>query len=450
MAISKILIANRGEIAARILRTCKLRGIETVVVYSEADKDLPYVTEATEAIEIGPPPVNKSYLNMDIILDAAKSAGAEAIHPGYGLLSENAIFAQKVVESGLIWIGPYPDVIARMGDKVMARKTMIEAGVPVVAGTNEVNTIKEAKEEASRLGYPVLLKASAGGGGIGMQICNESEQLEKQFLAVQAKAKAYFGNGAIFIEKWIADSRHIEVQVAADHHRNVIHMFERECSVQRRNQKVIEEAPSPSIGDETRKKLFEAAIQVAKAVNYTGVGTVEFLVAPDDSFYFLEMNTRLQVEHPITESITETDLVALQIDIEEGRKILNQEDLFLHGHAMEFRIYAEDPQTMFPSPGKLTFFCPPEGEGIRIDSAVTSGSVISPFYDPLIGKCIIFGNTRQQVLTRSVAALQSFRVEGIKTNISLLLQVLEDEDFCKGRYTTHLLTQLHSKEKVKK
>lgn len=450
MSISKILIANRGEIAARILRTCKLRGIETVVVYSEADKDLPYVAQADEAVFIGPPPVNKSYLNMDAIVKAAKSTGAEAIHPGYGLLSENALFAQKVVESGLIWIGPYPDVIARMGDKVMARKAMMDAGVPVIEGAHEVETMEKAKKEACRLGYPVLLKASAGGGGIGMQVCTGEAELEKYFQSVQTKAKAYFGNGTLFLEKWIDHSRHIEVQVAADHHRNGIHMFERECSVQRRNQKVIEEALSPSIGDETRQRLYEAALQVARAVNYTGVGTVEFLVGPDNSFYFLEMNTRLQVEHPITECITGMDLVALQIDIEEGKTVPNQNDIPTLGHAMEFRIYAEDPETMLPSPGTLTVFSPPEGEGIRIDTGITVGNVVYPYYDPMIAKCIISGETRDQVIERSKSALHSFKVEGIKTNIPLLIHVLEDQSFHQGNYNTQILTRILSKEKVKK
>lgn len=448
MSISKILIANRGEIVARILRTCKARGIATVVVYSEADKDLPYVAEADESVLIGSPPVNKSYLHMDAILEAAKATGAEAIHPGYGLLSENATFAQKVIECGLIWIGPYPDVIAKMGDKVMARTAMTEVGIPVVAGTKEVGDFEEAKQAANRLGYPILLKASAGGGGIGMQICRDEEQLAKQFQSVQTKAKAYFGNGALFIEKWVERSRHIEVQVAADHHRNCIHMFERECSVQRRNQKVIEETLSPSIVKETREKLYEAAVQAARAVNYTGVGTVEFLVAPDDSFYFLEMNTRLQVEHPVTECITGMDLVGLQIDIEEGKTVPKQEDLFLSGHAMEFRIYAEDPETMFPSPGTLTLFKPPEGEGIRIDAGIKSGNVVSPYYDPMIAKCIIAGETRGEVLKRSSKALQSFEIEGIKTNIPLLLRVLKEDEFKQGKYDTHILTRIFSKEKV--
>jgi acetyl-CoA carboxylase biotin carboxylase subunit len=412
-------------------------------VYSEADKELPFVSYADEAVLIGPPPVNKSYLNMEEILKIAIEKKVDAIHPGYGLMSENATFAQKVMDHGFIWIGPKPSVISRMGDKVMARKAMIEAEVPVIVGTNEVVTVEEAKLEATQLGYPVLLKANAGGGEIGMQACQSEEELVKFFAAVQNKAKAYFGDSTLFLEKWVERSRHVEVQIVADHHGNLIHMFERECSVQRRNQKVIEEALSPSIQGETREKLHQAALKVAKAVNYTGVGTVEFLVDEDDHFYFLEMNTRLQVEHPITECVTGMDLVSLQIDIEENKLLpVTQDDLFVQGHAMEFRIYAEDPYTMFPSPGKLSRFILPTGDGVRVDYGVEEGNEVTPFYDPMIAKCIVSGDTREEVIGRNKQALMNFEVEGIQTNIPVLLRVLEDLSFVKGKYNTKLLHQI--------
>ncbi|MBA4494267.1 acetyl/propionyl/methylcrotonyl-CoA carboxylase subunit alpha [Paenactinomyces guangxiensis] len=438
--MQKVLIANRGEIASRIIRSCRSRGCKTVAVYSEADSDLAYVSMADEAVCIGAPPVAKSYLNMDAILQAAESTGADAIHPGYGFLSENAAFAKKVMERGLVWIGPGPGVIAEMGDKVTARKAMIEAGVPVVPGTEGLQSKEDAVTASEKIGFPVMVKASAGGGGIGMHVVKDAAEMEKLFPSAQGRAKAYFGDDTLFLEKWVERSRHVEVQIAADLQGNVIHLYERECSVQRRNQKVIEESLSPSIHSETRRRLYEAAIRAAQAVHYTGVGTVEFLVGPDEEFYFLEMNTRLQVEHPVTECITGLDIVALQLDLAEGKQLpVRQEEVPLHGHAMEFRIYAEDPQTFLPSPGKLTEFHPPQGEGIRIDTGVKTGNTISPFYDPMIAKCIVSGCTREEVLSRSRKALQAFRIAGIKTNIPLLLEVLDDPVFIDGHYDTHIL-----------
>ncbi|WP_089967015.1 acetyl-CoA carboxylase biotin carboxylase subunit [Lihuaxuella thermophila] len=444
--MQKVLIANRGEIACRIIRSCKSRGLKTVAVYSEADRELPYVSLADEAVLIGPPPVAKSYLNMEAILEAASRTGADSIHPGYGFLSENAVFAQKVIDRGLIWIGPEPGVIARMGDKVTARRTMMEAGVPVVPGTDGLGSIEEAVREAGKIGFPVMLKASAGGGGIGMQVSRDALELEKTFPSTQSRAKAYFGDETLFLEKWIERSRHVEVQIAADSAGNVIHLFERECSVQRRNQKVIEESLSPSIQPETRVRLYEAAVRAAKAVRYTGVGTVEFLLGPDDEFYFLEMNTRLQVEHPVTESITGLDLVDLQLSLVEGEHLpVTQEQVQASGHAMEFRIYAEDPVTFMPSPGRLTKFHPPQGEGIRIDAGVETGNTVSPFYDPMIAKCIVSGFSRKEVLERSRQALKDFQVEGIKTNLPLLLELLEHPEFVSGHYSTQILNKSTNK-----
>nr|WP_124728729.1 acetyl-CoA carboxylase biotin carboxylase subunit [Staphylospora marina] len=438
----KLLVANRGEIACRIMRTCRELGIRTVAVYSEADRDMPHVKAADEAVPIGPAQAAKSYLNIEAILDAAEKTGADAVHPGYGFLSENASFAEQVLDRNLIWVGPRPDVITRMGDKVTARKVMEEAGVPVIPGTRALGGREEALAAAESIGYPVMLKASAGGGGIGMHVCRSPEELQKAFDSVAGRAKAYFGDGTLFMEKWVDRSRHIEVQVAGDVFGNVIHLHERECSVQRRNQKVIEECHSPSVSSATRKLLTDAAVRAARAVGYTGVGTVEFLMAPDESFWFLEMNTRLQVEHPVTEEVTGIDLVKMQLDLAEGNALsLKQEDVPSAGHALEFRIYAEDPDTFYPSPGTLRVYREPSGDGIRVDSGVAEGVTVTPFYDPMIAKLIVSGSTRQEALRRAAEALRSFRIEGIKTNIPLLLRVLDDPAFVNGVYDTQILTR---------
>jgi acetyl-CoA carboxylase biotin carboxylase subunit len=444
MEIKTVLIANRGEIARRIIRTCKAKGIRTIAVYSEADASMPFVKEADEAVLIGPPPVAQSYLNIEAIIQAAKTYSADAIHPGYGLLSENGNFARRCAEEGIVFIGPRPDVMEDMGDKIRARNKMKEAGVPIVPGYNgSIADIEEACRIAGEIGYPVMLKASAGGGGIGMQICYNDEEIKKAFPSAKARAKAYFGNDDMFIERYIDNPHHIEVQIVGDEHGNVVHLFERECSIQRRHQKVIEESPSPFLDHTTRRLICEAAVQAAQAVAYTGVGTVEFIMNEEKEFFFLEMNTRLQVEHPVTEAITGLDLVELQLTIAERKALpFVQEEIVQRGHAMEFRIYAEDPVTFMPSPGVISFYKQPEGEGIRVDDTVESGLSITPFYDPMIGKLIISGETRQNVLARAKEALEQYAIEGIKTNLPMLIEVLRDEEFAAGIYTTQFVQQM--------
>lgn len=449
MGQGKILIANRGEIARRIIRTCKEKGYSTVAVYSEADQDMPFVKEADEAVLIGPSPVVQSYLQADKIVQVALEKNVRMIHPGYGLLSENAEFAQKCLEAGLIFIGPDPKVMEKMGDKVTARKVMQEAGVPIVPGVEgSADDLDHAIEQASSLGYPVMLKASAGGGGIGMQICYNDDELRKVYQSAKGRAKSYFGSDTMFVEKYIENPRHIEVQIIGDRHGNLCHMFERDCSVQRRHQKVIEESPSPFISQATREKICQTALLAAQTVGYTGVGTVEFIMGEDQEFYFLEMNTRLQVEHPVTEEVTGYDLVALQLLIEEGEKLpFTQDDLQQQGHAMELRIYAEDPQTFFPSPGKVTAYEKIGGPGIRFDDGIEAGSTITPFYDPMISKMIVSANNRAEVIERALHVLQNMKLEGIKHNVPFLIKVLSDEDFKNGVYTTQFVTNLLNKTK---
>ncbi|MBD1371302.1 ATP-grasp domain-containing protein [Hazenella sp. IB182357] len=443
--MQKVLIANRGEIAVRIIRTCKEKNIKTVAVYSEADEGMPFTQLADEAVLLGPPPIAQSYLNGDAMIKIALDQQVDAIHPGYGLLSENATFAQKVQDAGLIWIGPEPDVIQKMGDKVIARQTMLEAGVPIVPGVNEVKDLEQAKLAAEQIGYPVMLKASAGGGGLGMQVCQNEAELQASFPTLQKKAASYFGDDCLFLEKWLSQTKHIEVQIVADQLR-VTHLFERDCSVQRRNQKVIEESLAPSIRPQTREYLYEMAVRAAEAVQYTGVGTVEFLVDEQEQIYFLEMNTRLQVEHTITESITGLDLVALQIHLIEGNHLPDSIwTIRPQGHAFQFRIYAEDPETFYPSPGTIQTYRIPQDEGIRMDSGVELGSIVSPYYDPLIAKCIVHADSRVLALTKSKRALTEFEINGIKTNIPLLLRILEEQTFVQGNYRTNLLEKSKTK-----
>lgn len=439
--MKKILIANRGEIAARIIKTCQRLGIDTVVVYSDADQDLPYISEATEAYRIGEPPAQKSYMNQDLILEIALKTNSDAIHPGYGFLSENPGFVQKVEEAGLIFIGPDAHAVKLMGDKIQARETMKNAGVPVVPGSNgPCPTVETAAEAAETLGYPVMLKASAGGGGIGMQLCHSREELEKAFGSNQNRAKAYFGNAAMFVEKAIENGRHIEVQVFADQFGNVVHLFERDCSVQRRNQKVVEESPSPFISDATRNKMTEAAKLAAKAVDYRNAGTIEFIVDENENFYFLEMNTRLQVEHPVTESITGLDLVEWQILVASGEPLpLEQSNITSRGHAIEFRLYAEDPVSFLPSPGPLKVWDFPETADVRIDTGYTETNQVTPFYDPMIAKIIVTGENRPETIAKALDFFKKMKVEGIKTNQSLFVQLLESSSFKEGNYTTALL-----------
>ncbi|WP_347860961.1 acetyl-CoA carboxylase biotin carboxylase subunit [Salimicrobium sp. PL1-032A] len=443
----KILIANRGEIASRIIRTCKRLGIRTVAVYSEADEHANFVAEADESHLIGKPPVKDSYLNMDKIIEVAKNSGAEAIHPGYGLLSENPDFALKTKEAGLVFIGPTADVIGMMGDKIAARKEMKEAGVPVIPGTEDaVADVEEAKRTAEEFGYPVMLKASAGGGGIGMQAVTSPEELEKAFEGNQKRAANFFGNGTMFIEKLIEDPRHIEIQVLADTHGNAVHLFERECSIQRRHQKVVEEAPSPVLTEETREKMGEAALKAVRALGYVNAGTIEFLVDEEENFYFLEMNTRLQVEHPVTEEITGLDLVEQQLRVANGEELkVSQEDLKIAGHAIEVRIYAEDPDRFFPSPGKITNAAFPEGEGIRLETAVHDSSEVTPYYDPMIAKLISTGSDRGEAIRRMTEALEDFTIEGIKTNIPMLQKVIRHERFKAGDTKTSFVENYYKR-----
>ncbi|WP_028400266.1 acetyl-CoA carboxylase biotin carboxylase subunit [Ectobacillus panaciterrae] len=437
---SKILIANRGEIAVRIIKTCKRLGISTAAVYSEADAQSLHVKLADEAYLVGGPRVHESYLNLEKIMEIAKETKADAIHPGYGLLSENPSFAKRCAEEGIVFIGPSADVISKMGSKIESRKTMIEAGVPVVPGiSTSIPTVEEAKEIANTIGYPLMLKASAGGGGIGMQTIETEQTLVQAFESNQTRAKNFFGNGEMYMEKLITNAHHIEIQVLADSFGNTVYAWERECSIQRRNQKVIEEAPSPFLDEETRHAMGQVAVKAAKALGYENAGTIEFLVDENKNFYFLEMNTRLQVEHPVTEEITGLDLVEQQLRIAAGETLtFTQEEIARNGHAIEARIYAEDPKTFFPSPGKITELQLPSE--VRIDHFLEAGVTITPFYDPMIAKVIAHGATREEAIGNLHAALGEMKVTGIKTNIPMLMQVLEDDTFKSGVYTTSFVS----------
>lgn len=449
---NKILIANRGEIARRIIRTCKKLNIRTVAIYSEADRNALFVREADEAFEIGKPPVALSYLNMEKIIEIAKLAKVDAIHPGYGLLSENATFAKRVAEEGITFIGPEASVIASMGSKLQARQTMKAAGVPIIDGVDvAIESVEEALNIADEIGYPLMLKASSGGGGIGMQRVESRDELAKAFEGNKKRAQSFFGDGTMYMEKYIENPHHVEVQILADHHGNVLPLFERECSIQRRNQKVVEEAPSPTISKETREKMLDAAVKAAKHIGYTNAGTFEFLVDAHENFYFLEMNTRLQVEHPVTEEITGIDLVEQQIKIAQGEALqITRDALKIKGHAIEVRIYAENPKTFYPSPGEITALQLPEGEGIRNECAVESGSQVTPFYDPMIAKLICTGATREEANERLIKALENYQVEGIQTNIPMLLDVVRHEQFKKGNTSTSFVDEFYLVEEVKK
>ncbi|WP_079508334.1 acetyl-CoA carboxylase biotin carboxylase subunit [Mesobacillus jeotgali] len=441
--MQKILVANRGEIALRIIRTCRELGIETVAVYSDADQELPFVKEADSAFRIGEPPVQKSYLNSDEILRIAKEENVDGIHPGYGFLSENAEFARKVNEAGLTFIGPTPETIEKMGDKIVARTTMEEAGVPVVPGSHQgLKTLEDAIELAGEIGYPIMLKASGGGGGIGMVLCENEQALAKNFDSTKGRAKAYFGSDEVFIEKYIKNARHVEVQIFGDTHGNHVHMFERDCSIQRRHQKVIEEAPSPFLRDEARQKMYETAVTAARAVDYVNAGTVEFIVDENENFYFLEMNTRLQVEHPVTETITGLDLVKWQILAARGEKLpLLQDEIEKKGWAIEFRLYAEDPVRFLPSPGKIKEFSWEGREGVRVDGGYESGSTVTPFYDPMVAKCIVAGSNREEAIQIAQEFFGSLKLEGIKSNAPLFAEILSEDGFKSGNYTTAYLTE---------
>lgn len=450
--IKKVLIANRGEIALRVIRACKELGIETVAVYSEADEDSMHVTMADEAYCIGPAPSNQSYLNIPAVISAALVSGADAVHPGYGFLAENAQFADVCKEHAIKFIGPSSDAMLKMGDKSTARQTMMAAKVPCVPGSDGlIDTVDEAVDFVEKnVGYPVMIKATAGGGGRGMRIAHNQEELRKNFAAAQAEAGAAFGNSGLYIEKYITKMRHIEIQVLADGHGNCVHLGERDCSVQRRHQKLIEEAPSPAISEDLRNRMGEDAVKAAKAVNYEGAGTVEFIFLPDtQEYYFIEMNTRIQVEHCITEMITGIDLVQWQIRVASGEKLeFDQDYVELHGHSIECRINAEDPALGFmPCPGHITGFMPPGGLGVRVDTHCYTDYFIPPNYDSLMGKLIVWGRTREQAIRRMERCLEEFTITGIKSTIPFHQEVLEHEVFKAGEVCTDFIEKYMSKEK---
>ena len=432
----KVLIANRGEIAVRIIRACRELGIRTVAVFSEADRDALHAKIADEAICIGPAASDKSYLNIKSILAACELTGAEALHPGFGFLSENASFARMCERCGVTFIGPSPESMMMMGDKATAKKTMREANVPVVPGSDGiVESIEEAREVADRIGYPVMVKASAGGGGRGIRKVDSPDQLEDALLTAKREAKSFFGDDGVYIEKFIVDPRHVEVQLLADHYGNIVHLGERDCSLQRRNQKMVEECPCPVLSPELRAEMGAAAVRAAAACGYENAGTVEFLLS-GDQFYFMEMNTRIQVEHPITEFVTGIDLVKMQLKIAAGEILpFTQQDIHMQGHAIECRINAENPAQGFrPSPGQITSLYMPGGPGIRIDTAVYSGYTIPPYYDSMIAKLIAYAPTREEALMKMQWALAEFLVEGVDTNIDFQLKLLRDPDVEKADY----------------
>jgi len=440
----KILIANRGEIALRVIRACRELGIGTVAVYSEADRESLHVRFSDEDICIGPAASRDSYLNIPRIVAAAEITGAEAIHPGYGFLAENAEFAEICDRSGIVFIGPTADQIRRMGDKAEARRTMIDAGVPVVPGSvGAVDGVDEARSEAERIGYPVIIKAAAGGGGKGMRVATSEDALESAFTMARNEAAAAFNDARVYLERFVQRPRHVEIQIMGDGHGNLVHLGERDCSIQRRHQKLIEESPSPGITSDTRRAMGEAAILAGRAIGYSNAGTVEFLLVESGEFYFMEMNTRIQVEHPVTEVVTGVDLVKEQIRSASGERLTLADSPPLSGHAIECRINAEDPEHDFrPSPGKITAFHAPGGPGIRIDTHVYAGYSVPPFYDSLLGKLIAHGNTREEALGRAYQALEEFIIEGVKTTIPFLREVLRHPEFVAGNVDTHFLERM--------
>ncbi|WP_433770692.1 acetyl-CoA carboxylase biotin carboxylase subunit [Bacillus wiedmannii] len=443
--IKKVLIANRGEIAVRIIRACKEMDIETVAIYSEADKESLHVQIADEAYCVGPTVSKESYLNLTNIISVAKLTGCDAIHPGYGFLAENADFAELCRECNLIFIGPSPEAISKMGTKDVARDTMKEAGVPIVPGSQGIiKNTEEAIELANQIGYPVIIKATAGGGGKGIRVARHEEELVKGIQITQQEASTAFGNPGVYLEKYVEDFRHVEIQIMADTHGNAIHLGERDCTIQRRLQKLLEESPSPALDENIRKQMGEAAVKAAVAVDYTGAGTVEFIYEyRTKSFYFMEMNTRIQVEHPVTEMVTGMDLIKEQILVASGEKLsLQQEEVQFNGWAIECRINAENPAKKFmPSPGKVEMYLPPGGFGIRVDSAVYPGYSIPPFYDSMVAKLIVHGKTREEAIAKMKRALSEFVIEGVHTTIPFHLQLLDHPDFVKGEFNTKFLEE---------
>ena len=453
MPINKILVANRGEIAIRVMRSAREMGIKTVAVYSDADKLLPHASYADEAVNIGPAPASESYLVQDKIIEACKLTGADAIHPGYGFLSENASFAKRVKEEGLVFIGPSPEAIQVMGDKLTSKQTVQKFNVPLVPGMDEpINDVEKAKKVASDIGYPVMIKASAGGGGKGMRIVHDPKDFEEQMDRAMSEARNSFGNDEVFIEKFISSPKHIEVQILGDQYGNIVHLFERECSIQRRHQKVIEEAPSAVLSHEKRMQIGKAAVNVARSCDYFGAGTVEFIADENLDFYFLEMNTRLQVEHPVTELITGVDLVKEQIQIANGEKLsFAQEDLSVNGHSLEVRVYAEDPENNFlPDTGKLQTYIRPQGAGIRVDDGYESGQEVSIYYDPMIAKLITYGKDRTEAIERMRRAIYEYQISGLKTTLPFCDYVLTHKAFIDGSFTTKFVETNYSPEVLQK
>lgn len=445
--INKVLIANRGEIAVRIIRACREMGIETVAVYSEADASALHVQLADEAVCIGPAASKDSYLNMENIISATVISGADAIHPGFGFLSENARFAEMCRQCHITFIGPSPELIHRMGNKSEARKTMMEAGVPVVPGTKEpVFEAAEGKKIADAMGYPVMIKASSGGGGKGMRIAASSEEFEENFRLAQMESVSSFNDDTMYIEKYIEAPRHIEFQILGDAYGHVIHLGERDCSIQRRHQKVLEESPSPAMTEKLRKKMGDTAIRAAKAVGYESAGTIEFLLDKNENFYFMEMNTRIQVEHPVTESVTNVDLIKSQIRIASGEALnIRQEDVVFKGHAIECRINAENPEKNFrPSPGKINHLHLPGGKGIRVDTAVYAGYTIPPYYDSMIAKVIVLGKSRNEAIKKMKSALSEFIVGGIDTNVDFQMEIMNNTRFQSGDFSTDFIEQMEA------
>ncbi len=437
----KVLVANRGEIALRVIRACKELGIKTVAVHSEADANSLHVRAADEHLCIGPADAALSYRNIPNVLSAAEITGVDAIHPGYGFLSENAHFAEVCESIGIKFIGPTSEHIALMGDKAKAREIVAKKGLPVTPGSpGELKSEQEALDAATKIGYPVIIKATAGGGGRGMRVVNKADDLARAFQAAQAEAKSTFGHDGVYLERYFLEPRHIEVQVIADHRGHVVHLGERDCSVQRRHQKLLEETPSPAVDEKLRKEIGRVAVEVVKAVHYRNVGTVEFLLDKDHNFFFMEVNTRIQVEHPITEMVTGIDLIKEQIRLANGQALsFKQQDIRMNGHSLECRINAEDPEKFTPSPGLVTKYNPPGGFGVRVDSAMESNVVVAPHYDSMIAKVITHGRDRQEAIVRMRRALDEFVIEGIKTTIPLHRRILNDPDFQKGHVSTTFL-----------
>jgi acetyl-CoA carboxylase biotin carboxylase subunit len=450
--IKKILVANRGEIALRVMRSAREMGIKTVAVYSEADRKSPHVRYADEAVCVGPPPSNQSYLLGDKIIEVAKQTGTDAIHPGYGFLSENAAFAKKCEENGIIFIGPTPDAMHTMGDKLEAKRAVRKFNVPMIPGTEgSVTDVTEAKRLAQEIGLPVLIKASAGGGGKGMRIVERIEDFEEQMKRAVSEATSAFGDGSVFVEKYATSPRHIEIQILADTHGNIVYLFERECSIQRRHQKVVEEAPSAILTPEKRKAMGEAAVNVARSCNYRGAGTVEFIYDKNGDFFFLEMNTRLQVEHPVTEMITGKDLVKEQIWIAEGKPLsFKQEDLKINGHAIELRVYAENSFDNFmPDTGTLEVYKRPQGNGVRVDDGFEEGMEIPIYYDPMIAKLATHGKDREEAIARMLRAIDEYEIYGVQTTLPFGRFVLEHESFVSGNFNTHFVQNFYKPELIK-